>query len=118
MKKKYVSFDDCWRFIDLLKKEHQTHKFTGVCALPRGGLVLGVMASHALRIPFLAAPCEGCVVLDDIADTGLTLQHYRECGYYIATMFYHKQSVVVPDLWMKEKKKDWIVYPWEEEYRK
>ena len=60
--KKHVSFADCRRFINLLKKEHVNRHFTGVYALPRGGLVLGVMASHALHIPFLGAPCEGCIV--------------------------------------------------------
>ena len=115
--KEYVTFADCWAFIRLLAKEHEMRRFTGVYALPRGGLTLGVMASHALHIPLLAAPCKGCVVIDDIADTGLTLQHYKASDFYIATMFYHRQSVVVPDLWMREKRDGWIVFPWEEEVK-
>lgn len=87
---------------------------TGVYGVPRGGLVLAVMLSYKCNIPLLQAPCEGCVVIDDIADTGTTLEHYKEKGYYIATMFYHKQSKVVPDYWKHEKQEEWIIFPWEE----
>lgn len=87
---------------------------TGVYGVPRGGLVLAVMLSYKCNIPLLQAPCEGCVVIDDIADTGTTLEHYKEKGYYIATMFYHKQSKVVPDFWKHEKQNEWIIFPWEE----
>lgn len=86
---------------------------TGVYGIPRGGLVLAVMASHKYNLPLLQAPCKNCIVIDDIADTGITLEHYKEKGYYITTMFYHKQSKVTPDWWAFEKKKEWIIFPWE-----
>ena len=99
-------------FIEQLAKELPKN-ITGVYGIPRGGLCLAVMLSHKLNIPLLAAPSKNCVVIDDIADTGETLYHYRGKGYYIATMYYHKQSKVVPDFWYKEKTNEWIVFPWE-----
>ena len=52
--------------------------------------------------------------IDDIADTGETLIHYKQRGYKISTMFYNRGvSAVKPDLYMREKKDLWIVYPWE-----
>lgn len=86
---------------------------TGVYGIPKGGLVLAVMVAYYYNIPLLQAPCKDCIVIDDIADTGKTLVHYKEKGYYITTMYYHKQSVVIPDYWLKEKKNEWIVFPWE-----
>ena len=99
-------------FVEQLAKELPKN-ITGVYGIPRGGLCLAVMLSHKLNIPLLAAPSKNCVVIDDIADTGETLYHYRGKGYYIATMYYHKQSKVVPDFWYKEKTNEWIVFPWE-----
>lgn len=97
--------------------ELDNRKFSGVYGLPRGGLVLAVMLSHRLRIPLLLAPCESCLIVDDIADTGISLQHYgidkTKKQYYIATMYYHKQSKVLPDFYVYEKTDNWIKFPWE-----
>ena len=86
---------------------------SGVYGIPRGGLIFAVLLSHRLNIPLLAAPCKDCLIVDDIADTGKTLVHYKECGYCITTMFYHSQSCVAPDYWYAKKQDDWVVYPWE-----
>jgi len=96
---------------DLIK--HVPENVTGVYGIPRGGLILAVILSHKLDVPLLQAPCKNCIVIDDIADTGTTLQHYAQSGYYITTMFYYRYSKVVPDYWYFEKTKEWITYPWE-----
>lgn len=85
----------------------------GVYGIPRGGNVLATMISYYYDIPLLQAPCRNCIVVDDIADTGETLLHYKSKGYFITTMYYHKQSMVIPDYYYKEKTNEWIVYPWE-----
>lgn len=89
----------------------------GVYGLPRGGLVPAVILSHKLGVPLLLAPCENCVVVDDIADTGVTLQHFANKGYCIAVIWYKACSKVVPDYYaMKSTKRNegaWIVFPWE-----
>ena len=84
----------------------------GVYSLPRGGLIFAVLLSHYMDIPLLAAPCEGCIVIDDIADSGKSLLHYKERGYFITTMHYTRRSRVIPDYYLTETN-DWIVYPWE-----
>lgn len=108
-----VRWSDVDSYIDELSSKIPEDA-TGVYGVPRGGLVLAVMLSYKCDISLLQAPCEGCVVIDDIADTGTTLEHYKEKGYYITTMFYHKQSKVVPDFWKHEKQEEWIIFPWEE----
>lgn len=106
-----------WKEVDEYINSLVTKVPRGVCGvygIPRGGLILAAILSHKLDVPMLQAPCKGCVVIDDIADTGTTLKHYADCGYYITTMFYHKQSIVVPNYWFFAKDKSWIVYPWED----
>lgn len=49
--------------------------------------------------------------MDDIADKGKTLMPFTD-RFFIFTLFYHRQSVVVPDYWVYEKKDNFIVFPW------
>lgn len=98
------------RFVDFCRERGL--KFSGIYAIPRGGLSPGVYLSHRLNLPWLAAHQKGALIVDDIADTGRTLVPF-EGKFYIFTIFYHKQSLVVPDYWVYEKKDAWIVFPWE-----
>lgn len=127
--KEYVSWDDVYEFIDFV--ERQLEQFyvagkikrgvTGVYGLPRGGLCLAVMLSHRLNVPLLAAPVEGCLIVDDICDSGESLLHYFkntsgdiENQYVLATMFYKQNELgVVPDCIYRTKTDAWIVFPWE-----
>ena len=86
----------------------------GIYGIPRGGNVIATILSYRLDLPLLQAPIEGCLVVDDISDTGKTLVHYKEKGYLIATMFIHKDTCVMPDYWFLEKNDHWIQFPWEE----
>lgn len=112
-----VEWKEVERFIEKLHIFVKSKKlqFTGVYGIPRGGTVLAVLISHALNIPFLGAPCEGCIIVDDISDSGITLKHYREKGYFISTMHYKQTSRVCPDFYGTTTN-DWIVYPWEKKY--
>lgn len=111
------------------KIEEEKLQFSCIHAISRGGLVPGVYLSHLLELPFyvLEPPlraikpiktnhCSGvALVVDDIADTGKTLMPL-ECArddFFIFTVFYHKQSKIVPDFWHYEKTNYWIVFPWE-----
>lgn len=110
----YVTWEQVTQFIDMLAAQLATDNITGIYGIPRGGLIFAVMLSHKINKPLLMAPCEGCLIIDDIADTGKTLQHYDDEDYTIATMYYHKQSLVIPRFYMLEKTDKWIVYPWEQ----
>ena len=108
----WVQFDK--DVIEVVKRLRKTHKkFDGVWGPPRGGLPLAVILSHALALPFLSSPLsEKTLVVDDIADTGKTLEQYAGKNY-IVTLFYHPESMFVPDIWIHKKGKKWIVFPWE-----
>ena len=80
------------------------------------------MMSHKLGIPLIGR-LQGYygktfLIVDDIADTGATLEKFKAEVFSdadMATIHYHKQSSVVPDYHVEEKGDRWIVYPWEQD---
>lgn len=117
----YVSWKDMEEFVDSLINElnKQNFKPTGVYGIPRGGLILATLISYKMDIPLLMNASKDCLIVDDIADSGRTLLHFTENDtqfnrYFIATMFYHKRSIVKPNFYKFEKNDKWIVFPWEE----
>ncbi len=107
----WVQFDIDIRIM-VLKIGISGKKFNGIWGPPRGGLIPAVVLSYALDLPILLKPTPDTLIVDDVADTGKTLDQYKEKNF-IATLFYHQQSIVVPDIWIREKKEEWIVFPWE-----
>ena len=123
--KEFISWnvvDEC--VLDIAEHLIRTEiKFEGVYGIPRGGAVLAVMLSHKLDIPYFddiehaLGNGEEFIIIDDIADTGKTLNNYKkidssEIAYYV-TIHEHEQSIVKPDYSMIDKRDKWIVYPWE-----
>lgn len=104
-----------WNQVEQFVKElsRTNSKFCGVYGPARGGLVLAVMISHAMRVPLLMSPCKGCLIVDDIVDSGETLEKYHKKQYCIASMYYCRKSSFEPSFWMFEKKEEWIKFPWE-----
>ena len=121
VEKLYVTWDDMTKYIDELVDEMNKKGIrpTGVYGIPRGGLILATLVSYKMDIPLLMGATDGCLIIDDISDSGRTLIHYTSNDtqfnkYYISTMFYHKRSMVKPDFYKFEKDDKWIVFPWEE----
>ena len=113
----YEQFEnDCKKIVRWVKKNNL--KFDSIYGIPRGGLIMAVRLSHLLDIPIILDQ-KGIyfktLVVDDISDTGKTLQGLAD--YYpetkIVTLYYHKQTKVVPNFWCREKKNKWVHYWWE-----
>jgi xanthine phosphoribosyltransferase len=119
--KKYLSWEDFRIAVDAIAVRFKCNKYKGVYGIPRGGLIMSVMLSHKLGIPHLtelpSMRGRRFLVVDDIADTGYTLEHTMGldvCAHAdSATIHYHKDSSFKPDYHVMEKGNDWIVYPWE-----
>jgi len=114
--KTYYSWLDFDADITVLVRKLKRHKkkFTSIWGPARGGLPLAVCLSHALGLPLVARPKNtSTLIVDDIADTGKTLNRFAKKDFFIATLFYHTQSLYTPDIWLREKGDRWIIFPWE-----
>lgn len=111
--KVFVTWQEVDNFILSMKDFIEKNHFTGVFGPARGGVIFAVMISHKYNLPYLGAPQKGCLVVDDIVDTGKTTLAYIDKGYKIASMYYKENEYSIPDFWEKEKKDEWIVFPWE-----
>ena len=115
--KMFVSYDMfneiATRLVSKIKTKNKA--YIGVYGIPRGGLPLAVHLAHHLDIPFLSDPKKGCLIVDDISDSGKTLQAFtQKYDVDIVTMYYKKESVVEPDYYDSIIDSDsWIVFPWE-----
>lgn len=115
---KIVSWEDIDRFVNNIVLIDNEEHFTGVFGIARGGLIPATIISYRLDIPLLQAPCKGCLIVDDISDTGKSLSHYlvnetNKNRYFIATLYYKEGSLVEPNYYLEEKSNEWVVFPWE-----
>lgn len=87
----------------------------GFYPIPRGGLVLAVALSHRFGKPVLERPTNKCILVDDIADSGNTLNKVRLRYPYPAIVLAKRstcrQSAV--DFALLIENDDWLVFPWE-----
>ena len=129
----WEEFDaDARKIADTIKAQGLT--FRWIYGPPRGGMPLAIRLSHLLlpdnqrtgseNNKFVFTPVlpnyamlpsynKYFLIVDDIADTGKTLSHYNVKEFFIATLFKHPQSVVTPDIWIREKDDRWVQFPWE-----
>jgi len=84
-----------------------------VHGLKRGGYIPAVMISHKLKMPYSEVVLKDTLVIDDICDTGKTLN--ESPGWMHAVLHYKPTANFTPLCWGKEIGEEWIVYPWERE---
>ncbi|MDH4945414.1 phosphoribosyltransferase family protein [Sulfurimonas sp. C5] len=136
--------EDTKRLLKLLK----TERYDGIVAISRGGLTLSHCIAEGLDLRDvqsirtelyddmtkrdvikLFGECKfehhkKVLVVDDIADSGETLQfvmnhltrNYEGVTFESATLFYKKTSVYEPNFWIKEASM-WIDFFWERDYK-
>ena len=145
--KEYYSYDDFKRDTRELIKDVRGIAPDAIVGIARGGLTLSHAVAEGLNIrevqtirtELYDANCKreqielfgSCnfqnskkvLVLDDIADSGETLQsimHYLESEFHdikfiSATLFYKKTSAYEPHFWVNEAK-NWIEFFWEKDF--
>lgn len=96
---------------------HQKLSFKNIYGVPRGGLVFAVKMSHLLNIPLILDPSEitpTTLIVDDIADSGVTLYNPKFKYNFTITLFYNQQSKFEPNFWLHQKPENaWVIFPWE-----
>ena len=120
----YYSWEDVDKYVNELseKIKESDEEFVGVYGVPRGGVILAVILSHRLDIPYITSldvgrGGNGLLIVDDIADTGHTIERLKrvyDSATFATIDFNIEDSVVEPTHWINYKgTDDWIVYPWE-----
>ena len=108
-----LSWHDFERAVDTIAERCRDQRFNGVHGIPRGGLVLAVTLSHRLDLPLLSAAQPGCLLIDDVYETGLTLAPYRDLDCCTTVVWVSKAE---PSWWQAVEvtaSSEWIVLPWE-----
>lgn len=145
--KQYYSYENFQKDTNSLISKIKRYEVQAIVGIARGGLTLShavaeglnIREVQTLRTELYDASCkrnalslfgschfEGLtkvLVLDDIADSGETLQEimnylhkeFQEIEFISATLFYKKSSCYEPHVWVHEAK-NWIEFFWEKDF--
>ena len=107
----WADFDAC---VQVLTERFGDRSLNGVFGIPRGGLCLAVGLSHSLGLPLLTAPDNHCLIVDDVYETGRTLQGLRLQWPQATYAVWVSKSQ--PQWWDAAEvtlSSEWLLFPWE-----
>jgi hypoxanthine phosphoribosyltransferase len=114
---RYLSWPDFDQAVERIAQQVGDRRLNGIYGIPRGGLVLAVALSHRLELPLLPESQHGCLVVDDVFETGSTLAPHRQLAGAELVVWISK----VEPLWWRavevRPSPEWIVFPWENSAR-
>ena len=106
----WIEFDEC---VYSISEQSRNKSFVGVYGFPRGGLCLAVALSHSLGLPLLNEPKNNSLIVDDIYDTGYTLERIKHLKGSEAHVWVSKKEPTWWNAFKFTKDKEWILFPWE-----
>ena len=109
----YFTWSEFDNSVEYIANKCKIFKFTGIYGVPRGGLCLAVALSHKLKINLIPEPTKNSLIVDDIYETGITLNTFRDIEGAKFFVLFSKEK---PKWWntvFMSKKSEWIVFPWE-----
>ena len=109
----YFTWNDFDKSVEHIANKCKLLEFSGIYGVPRGGLCLAVALSHKLKINLISEPIKNSLIVDDIYETGITLNTFKDIE---GAMFFVLFSKIKPTWWNTvniSQKKEWIVFPWE-----
>jgi len=118
--KRRIQIENYEENIFQLIKQIPKGKYDFVYGIPRGGLIIATYISYQLDIEIMVEyglhiPKEKVLIVDDLVDTGITLEPFVEAGYDTATIFRKERSTVKPTYCSYDNidNKYWVVFPYE-----
>ncbi len=88
--------------------------YTSIYAIPRGGVPVGLYLSNELDIPLVKEPEKGSLIVDDLVDSGKTIDPYIKDQYDVAVLYRKPHSPEESsNLYIVETLDDWIEFPYE-----
>lgn len=99
--------------VDTLAQRLQGGSIPGIYGVPRGGLCLAVALSHLIDRPLLLAPQPGCLIVDDVYETGRTLEALRSQWPDASFAVWVSKR---PLQWWQAvevtESQEWLLFPW------
>ena len=94
----YFSWTEFDKSVDYIAKECKTFKLEGIYGIPRGGLCLAVALSHKLNVKLVTKPKKNSLIVDDVFETGLTLNNLRNIEGAIFFVLFSKKVLNIKSL--------------------
>ena len=110
----YFNWSEFDKSVEHIASKCKFLEFSGIYGIPRGGLCLAVALSHKLRIDLISKPIKNSLIVDDVYETGITLNAFKDIE---GAMFFVLFSKIEPEWWNTvhiSEKDEWIVFPWED----
>ena len=109
----YFTWREFDKSVEYIANKCKILKFSGIYGVPRGGLCLAVALSHKLKINLIPEPTKNSLIVDDIYETGFTLNTFKDIEGAKFFVLFSKEK---PKWWNTvfiSQKNEWIVFPWE-----
>ena len=107
----WLEFDQA---VQSLVGQLSSTSFSGIYGVPRGGLCLAVALSHALERPLLADPQHDALIVDDVYETGRTLEALHASFPEASGVVWVSKRP--PEWWdavVVTDSSEWLLFPWE-----
>ena len=99
--------------VDYISKRCNISELSGIYGVPRGGLCLAVALSHKLNVQIIETPKKDSLIVDDVFETGLTLNKYKSIEGAKFFVLFSKKEPIWWEAVNLSPQKEWIVFPWE-----
>ena len=109
----HFTWDEFDKSVEQIANKCKFFEFSGIYGVPRGGLCLAVALSHKLKINLISEPIKNSLIVDDIYETGITLNTFKNIeGAKFYVLFSKKKPTWWKSVYISEES-DWVVFPWE-----
>tara|TARA_A100001388_G_scaffold252347_1_gene214764 strand:+ start:200 stop:595 length:396 start_codon:yes stop_codon:yes gene_type:complete len=110
---KYFTWEEFDKSVEQIADECKFLDFSGIYGVPRGGLCLAVALSHKLKINLLSEPIKNSLIVDDIYETGITLNTFKDIEGATFFVLFSKVKATWWNTVFTSEKDEWISFPWE-----
>ena len=92
----YFTWSEFDESVEHIANKCESLDFSGIYGVPRGGLCLAVALSHKLKIDLISEPIKNSLIVDDIYETGFTLNNLKDIE---GATFFVLFSKIEPTWW-------------------
>ena len=121
---RHLTWDHITELVGILESKIRESKqhYELIAGVTRGGLIPAIMLSHRLKLPMMAITdrtlipiSKRCLVIDEIYDTGATIQKLKDInpGIHVGVLFHNEALTELEYFAVKDSLQQWIVFPWE-----